>query len=970
MEAGGEEVVVVSLVENRARETCIVRLSTNNLSEAEVYLVADSHSYSETISTLQLLDPQEILLHDGRKNSVLSKKVEMHFGNAACAANPTRVVYISRQYYDQDRGAEMLKRVLVGVVDSDLLSKYTVLGAAFCLLRYIENVNSFSFAKHSLRLHYRTATGNRCIIDRGTSSNLELVSNLRDGNQKESLFGLLNRCKTKVGARFLRAQILRPAADLQTLYTRHAVVELFVTESGLLQQSSKTLAKFPELDRMLSGLVAEPKTVTQTTVKLSIDTMIMLKTSILLANELAALLESSHVFQPGLAAAEATTTEQQQQQQQQFDSQRTRALVGAVLGALKEEGLVDITRLISSLLVDSTAYSKSTVEMRVQECFAVQPGVSGLLDVSRKTYLQSVEDIFAQGQRHGSELGRNVKVSFSTGRGYYLQIAHDDETGSEPLPDEFIQQVRNKKTISCSTRELTSLSDRASEAIGNALSITNSLLQDAMEQLREERAESLYAMIDAIALLDMLRAFAEVSSSSLPQLVRPDLTDDPHSPLIIQQGRHPFSSSLHAQQRVGSFVPNDSAVTPLLNFVLVSGANGSGKTTYIKQTALLIVMAQIGCFLPVRAATIPLRDRILSRMGSTDDMENNLSSFLNEMRDNAYILSHLTARSLVVIDELGRGTSNLDGMSLAFSVAEHLLASSAFTLFVSHYPTLSLLERMYPGVRNVHLESQMDVESHAGDSVRMLHRVKAGVSEVTSGYGIRMAAAMGFPPRVVSNARSIQIVIRQEFPELLETQQIDTSVARVAQTLAQLRLPASLDDSGLRVYLGELRSRLDSNATVGILRLLDELDAQDQKKKSSAPPTHAQRGQADLARVDEVVGSKRAATAAAAAEDDDVEHQHQSPSPPHHHQQQQQQHQQIPVRADEESAPADDRSSAAMLGLDDDDVLGRLLEDDDNHNHETTPERMNHEDEEQATGNNATAATAAAAAATRLEYDD
>jgi DNA mismatch repair ATPase MutS len=269
-------------------------------------------------------------------------------------------------------------------------------------------------------------------------------------------------------------------------------------------------------------------------------------------------------------------------------------------------------------------------------------------------------------------------------------------------------------------------------------------------------------------------------------------------------------------------------MSPVLNFMMVSGPNGAGKTVYLKQVALIIIMAQIGCFVPCEGAKIPLRDRILSRMGTTDDLENNLSTFMTEMKDNAYIVDFLTKKSLCIVDELGRGTSNLDGLGIALSVAEYLATTPAFTLFVTHYPQLQLLEKMYPGVRNVYLEAQIDIGSPSAGSLHTIHRLKAGTREVSHGYGIAMASQVNFPSRVIDNARELQVTVLRLFPQLEESQKVDTSARTVIQAIAALNgTPTLTADESLRVYLAEIRGRLNSEVSASLLKLVDEMDELD-----------------------------------------------------------------------------------------------------------------------------------------------
>lgn len=198
--------IIISIVENRAREICISKLSTIDMSKIELYLIQDNHGYQETMTLINDLQPNEILLHDGSKQRIIAKKIEEHSKH-----EDIRILYISRQYFDQDRGADMLKKVIVGNVDRDLIAKYTVLAGTYCLLRYIENCQNITFPNHSLRIEYASSMTGRCNIDRRTSLNLELINNTKNGSQKESLFGVINYTRTIVGARLLKTNILRPS---------------------------------------------------------------------------------------------------------------------------------------------------------------------------------------------------------------------------------------------------------------------------------------------------------------------------------------------------------------------------------------------------------------------------------------------------------------------------------------------------------------------------------------------------------------------------------------------------------------------------------------------------------------------------------------------------------------------------------------------------------------------------------------
>ena len=433
------------------------------------------------MSTLSNLRPNEILLHDGCKQRVLSQKIEERMRDHT----GVRVLFISRQYFDQDKGADLLKQVAVdNEADADLVAKYTVLAGTFCLLRYIENCEGRSFGRHSLRIVYCSSQRGRMVIDRRTAINLELISNARSGSQKDSLFGAINYTKTVVGARLLRSEILRPSTDLATLQMRLDCVESLVGNNKVFTSLVTLLKAFPDLDKMLGGLtVAKPKQVTVKTARQGIDTLIFLrqalKTSHSTAEALEGLLSLSADDHDRAATAGASSGSHSHHNNgatvtgSNAVDQLVRALIRN-LRAVPGQPLDQLRQAIDDAFTESTSFSKSSLEMRHQECFAIRAGRHGLLDVSRKTFLQCVEDIYQAAETYSKELGGvSIKVSNSATRGYYLSVP----STLDPLPAGFTQAVLNARSISCSTEEISSLSDRAAEALNSALTITHQLLQ-------------------------------------------------------------------------------------------------------------------------------------------------------------------------------------------------------------------------------------------------------------------------------------------------------------------------------------------------------------------------------------------------------------------------------------------------------------------------------------------------------------
>jgi len=357
-------------------------------------------------------------------------------------------------------------------VDSELIAKYTVLAGAHCLLRYMENFNGTTFAPQTLRINYCSSCVAKMHIDRHTIAHLELLqSSSLDRDQpasrasKNSLFGVVNHTKTSVGSRLLRSSIMQPSADKTTIDMRLDTVDMLRTVPVSTQgQLSSVLKQLPDLDKMLTGIVVVPKNVTTKTAKYSIDTCIMIKQVLRQGAELATIIDGFNTNRVGGAPMTQNGNGHGDAPEYAVNND----LLHIIACNLKQPVFSAILDTLDEMLTESTHYSKSAAEMRHTECFAVKPGINGLLDVARKTYLQSVEDVYELAKQYSAALNANtatvgedgvapagqplvdIKVSFSTTRGYILVIPNT----VNPLPAGFIQAVLNKKTISCTTTEV------------------------------------------------------------------------------------------------------------------------------------------------------------------------------------------------------------------------------------------------------------------------------------------------------------------------------------------------------------------------------------------------------------------------------------------------------------------------------------------------------------------------------------
>lgn len=291
--------------------------------------------------------------------------------------------------------------------------------------------------------------------------------------------------------------------------------------------------------------------------------------------------------------------------------------------------------------------------------------------------------------------------------------------------------------------------------------MTHDRIQEVIDIARQKH-DALAALCDAVALVDMCHSFADnVAISRLPWC-RPTITNNLTSgennqstagnsnpvgsgSIAIRNGRYAIDVSntglMNSEHFHGNFIPNDTYASAFQNFTVITGINGSGKSTYLKQLAITVILAHCGSYVPAEEAFIPIRDRICTRIGTMDDQEHNISTFMQEMKDTAFICRHATDKSLILIDELGRATSNEDGVAIAWAVAEFLLVKRAMTFFVTHYPQLCRLADVYPNVQNQHLGA---IAEESSGEIRYLHKILPGSCKMSADYGIEIAATCGW----------------------------------------------------------------------------------------------------------------------------------------------------------------------------------------------------------------------------------
>ena len=340
---------------------------------------------------------------------------------------------------------------------------------------------------------------------------------------------------------------------------------------------------------------------------------------------------------------------------------------------------------------------------------------------------------------HGLD-AHNLKLElrYDNARQYYLSL-NASELDDRNLPPVFINVIRKNKKVECSTLDLRKRSQKISDSHTEVLLMSDKAIQDLIIEIRVYMSV-LFKVSESIAMLDVLSAFAH--NVTLHDYTRPRITQT----LGIKAGRHPIREKVQSSP----FIPNDVFATQQSRFQIITGCNMSGKSTYIRSIALLSVMAQIGCFVPAEFASFPIIKQLFARISIDDSIEANVSTFASEMRETSFILRNIDKHSLVIIDELGRGTSPRDGLAIALAIAEAMVQSRALVWFATHFRDLAKILAERNGVVNKHLA----VDMSEADTMAMLYTLTDGVV-CEEHYGLQLAKVMPLPPDVIIYATHV-----------------------------------------------------------------------------------------------------------------------------------------------------------------------------------------------------------------------
>ncbi len=570
------------------------------------------------------------------------------------------------------------------------------LAACGALLGYLRDTQKGALAH--LRDLQVVRSDDHLVLDRVTRRTLEITRSLQDGGREGTLLGILDRTGTPMGARLLREWLLEPLLERPAIEERQAAVAELVEDGTRRRSLEETLAGFGDLER-ICGKVASGRAG---------------------ARDLT-----------GLACA----LERIPRLREALEGARAGALCGL---SARLDPCTELRARIRATLVDDPP-------LALQEGGLVRAGFHAEVDELRTLSHGGKEHLAAMERREGERTGiPNLKIGFNKVFGYYIEITRSHV---EAVPDDYIRKQTLKNAERYITPELKEYEARVLGAEERVKDLEYRIFLDLRSAVGTELPR-LLETASAVARLDVLTSFALVAVErrfTRPELVEPGAEED-CGPLVIVEGRHPMVEAASLDQ---PFVPNDVRLEPDSSLVLLTGPNMSGKSTYLRQTALIVLMAQVGAFVPAKSARIGIADRIFTRVGSGDDISKGASTFMVEMVETANILRHATRRSLLILDEVGRGTSTFDGLSLAWAICEHIHDRiGARCLFATHYHQLTDLAADLPRARNMNVAVR-----EWGDEIVFLHRIQEGGTDRS--YGIHVARLAGVPASVLERAREV-----------------------------------------------------------------------------------------------------------------------------------------------------------------------------------------------------------------------
>jgi DNA mismatch repair protein MutS len=663
---------------------------------------------TELATELARLEPREWLVPD---SLFADELFEPLFASWNVALTPLPAIK-----FDSASGERALKN-LYGVAALDAFGSFSraELSAAGALVGYLELTQKGKLP--ALKPMSRVVTRSFMGIDSATRRNLELTETL-SGARRGSLLDVIDRTLTAAGARELAARLSSPLTDPSRIGERHDAVAFFAGENELRQELRSDLRRAPDMARALARLSVGrggPRDLSALRDGMNASRTLRDKTAIL----------ADRLKPPSGEAVTART---------------------ALASALSEA--TPLGDRLERLLVPEPPFT-------TRDGGFIAAGVHPALDEVRALRDESRRVIAGLETRYREECGvAALKIKHNGVLGYFIELSppNADRLMAGAARDLFRHRQTIGNAVRFTTDELATLASRIAQAAEQALAIERDLFESLVDDVATSAA-ALSRLADALARFDVLTALAELAVKE--RHVRPRI--DEGSAFAIARGRHPVVEAALAQAHQGQFVPNDCDLSPDARgrIWLVTGPNMAGKSTFLRQNALIAILAQMGAFVPAESAHIGIVDRLFSRVGAADDLARGRSTFMVEMVETATILNQATERSLVILDEIGRGTATFDGLAIAWATVEHLHQKNrSRALFATHYHEMTALAERLEELACVTMRVR-----EWKDSIVFLHEVAPGAADRS--YGIHVAKLAGLPSAVIARAQEVLAALEE-----------------------------------------------------------------------------------------------------------------------------------------------------------------------------------------------------------------
>ena len=663
-------------------------LAYSDISTGELS-VLEVYSISDLENEVVTINPVEIIMPTALKE--VSGVVE--------AASGFYISYLDTDYYKQSNINEAIFsqfgiKSLLGIGISEDAAYVNALGA---LLIYIRRTQRSSLG-HIVEVHQETPS-NYMSLDKSTMRSLELLEPLYEADGNYSLVDILDKTKTSMGARLLRSWLKRPLKNLQNITKRHDAIEKFVEHKEEIKPIRKAFGNIYDFKRICGRIGAG---------RANARDLISMKLSLMRIPELKSLLTNVNT-----------------------QGEKASALLNELYDRIDD--FEDVSSLIENALVDEPPITITEGEI-IKDGFDEELDSMKRAIADGKAWIAGLEN--TERERTGIKA---LKVGYNKVFGYYLEVRN---ASKDLVPDEYIR----KQTLVNAERYITpKLKEVEAEVLG-AQNKINKREYDCFQNIRDRISERILELMhtaDAIAEIDVLAGLAKVAIDN--GYTKPNMHDG--KDIEVVQGRHPV---VEAVMEYNQFTGNNFSIdADEKSLLLITGPNMAGKSTYMRQNALIVLMSQIGSFIPAESANIGIVDRIFTRIGAGDNLAKGQSTFFLEMSELAYILKNATDKSFVILDEIGRGTSTYDGLSIAYALCKFLLQGDNLkvrTLFATHYHELSELEGVLPGLLNLTI-----AVFEKNGKVIFSHKIKKGSAEKS--YGVDVAKLAGVPDELLRSAK-------------------------------------------------------------------------------------------------------------------------------------------------------------------------------------------------------------------------